>query len=56
VARSLELALEERESVDAAIRHIEFLGSEIAAAKRLIAQQALSWPEIQPAGLCPGST
>ena len=37
----LELPLEERESVDAGIRHIEFLDAEIAAVERLIAQQAL---------------
>jgi transposase len=41
----LELPPEERESVDAGIRHVEFLDSEIAAAERLIAQQALEWPE-----------
>src|SRR5262245_40622476 len=44
---SLELPLEERESVDAGIRHIEFLDGEIAAVERLIAQQALAWPEIR---------
>src|SRR5918996_504392 len=38
----LELPVEERESVDAAIRHIEFLDGEIAAVERLIAQQALN--------------
>ena len=43
----LELPAEERESVDAGIRHIEFLDSEVAAVERLIAQQALSWPEIR---------
>ena len=36
----LELPLEERESVDAGIRQIEFLDAEIAAVERLIAQQA----------------
>jgi hypothetical protein len=41
----LERPPEERESVDAAIRHVEFLDAEIAAAEKLIAQQALSWPE-----------
>ena len=41
----LELPVEERESVDAGIRQIEFLDAEIAAAERLIAPQALSWPE-----------
>jgi len=43
----LELPPEERESVDAGIRHIDFLDSEIAAVERLIAQQALGWPEIR---------
>ena len=42
----LELPVEERESVDAGIRHIDFLDSE-AAVERLIAQQALGWPEIR---------
>jgi transposase len=51
---SLELPLEERESVDAGIRHIEFLDSEIAAAERLIAQQALVWPEIRRLMTVPG--
>ncbi len=41
----LELPLEERESVDAGVRHIEFLDGELAAVERLIAKQALSWPE-----------
>src|SRR5919108_3123577 len=43
----LELPVEERESVDAGIRQIEFLDSEIAAVERLIARQALGWPEIR---------
>ena len=43
----LELPVEERESVDAGIRHVELLDSEIAAVERLIAQQALAWPEIR---------
>jgi transposase len=50
----LELPLEERESVDAGIRHIEFLDREIAAVERLIAQQALSWPEIRRLMTVPG--
>ena len=37
----LELPLEERETVDAGIRHVEFLDAEIAAVERLIARQAL---------------
>jgi transposase len=43
----LELPVEERESVDAGIRQIAFMDSEIAAVDRLIAQQALAWPEIR---------
>jgi hypothetical protein len=50
----LELPLEERESVDAAMRHVEFLDNEIAAVERLIAQQALSWPEIRRLMTVPG--
>jgi transposase len=51
---ALQLPLEERESVDAAIRHIEFLDAEIAAVERLIAQEALSWPEIRRLMTVPG--
>jgi transposase len=50
----LELPAEERESVDAGIRQIEFLDSEVAAVERLIAQQALSWPEIRRLMTVPG--
>jgi transposase len=50
----LELPLEERESVDAGIRHIDFLDSEVAAVERLIAQQALAWPEIRRLMTVPG--
>ena len=50
----LELPAEERESVDAGIRHIEFLDAEVAAVERLIARQALSWPEIQRLMTVPG--
>ena len=50
----LELPAEERESVDAAMRHVEFLDAEIAAVEKLIAQQALSWPEIRRLMTVPG--
>src|SRR5919107_794009 len=50
----LELPLEERGSVDAAMRHVEFLDAEVAAAERLIAQQALGWPEIRRLMTVPG--
>jgi transposase len=51
---ALELPLEERESVDAGIRQVEFLDAEIAAVERLIAQQALDWPEIRRLMTVPG--
>jgi transposase len=51
---ALELPPEERESVDAGIRHVEFLDTEVAAVERLIAQQALSWPEIRRLMTVPG--
>jgi transposase len=50
----LELALEERESVDAAIRHVNFLDFEIGEVKRLITRQALGWPEIRRLMTVPG--
>jgi transposase len=50
----LELPLEERESVDAAMRHVEFLDAEIAAVEKVIAQRALSWPEIRRLMTVPG--
>ena len=37
-----------------AMRHIEFLDAEIAAVEKLIAQQALSWPEIRRLMTVPG--
>ncbi len=54
MAGRLELPPEERESVDAAMRHVEFLDAEIAAAEKLIAQQALAWPEIRRLMTVPG--
>ena len=36
------------------MRHVEFLDREIAAAEKLIAQQALSWPEIRRLMTVPG--
>jgi transposase len=51
---SLELPAEERESVDAAMRHVEFLDQEVAQVEELVAQQALSWPEIRRLMTVPG--
>jgi len=50
----LELPVEERETVDAGIRQITFLDSELDAVEKLIAKQALSWPEIRRLMTVPG--
>ena len=50
----LELAEVERESVDAALRQVEFLDSEIAEVERLIAAEALKWPEVRRLMTVPG--
>ena len=50
----VELPVEERESVDAALRQVEFLDAEVAAVERLIAQQALGWEEIRRLMTVPG--
>ena len=50
----LELAEVERESVDAALRQVEFLDSEIAEVERLIAAEALGWPEVRRLMTVPG--
>ncbi|MGO9973075.1 MAG: IS110 family transposase [Solirubrobacteraceae bacterium] len=48
------LSVEERESVDAGLRQIAFLDAEIKAVEKLIAQQALCWPEIRRLMTVPG--
>jgi transposase len=50
----VELPVEERESVDAGLRQIAFLDSEIKAVEKLVAQQALGWPEIRRLMTVPG--
>ena len=50
----LELAFEERETVDGAMRQIEFLDAEIAEVERLIASDALSSAEIKRLMSVPG--
>jgi transposase len=52
--RGLELAFEERETVDSALRQIEFLDSEIATVERLIAQAALGSGEVKRLMSVPG--
>ena len=50
----LQLPEEERETVDSAMRQIEFLDSEIAAVERLIAKEALESDEIRRLMTVPG--
>jgi transposase len=50
----LEPPEEERESVDSALRQVEFLDSEIEAVARLIATEALGSPEIKRLMTVPG--
>jgi transposase len=51
---AVELPLEERESVDAGLRQIVFIDSEVKAVETLIAQQALGWEEIRRLMTVPG--
>ena len=46
--RELELPLEEAETLQSALRHIEFLDGEIAAVDRLIAREALASAHAAP--------
>jgi len=50
----LELPVEERETVDAGMRQVEFLDTEIAAVERLIARDALASEEIKRLMTVPG--
>jgi transposase len=49
-----QLPVVERETVDSAMRQVEFLDTEIAAVERLIAAEALSWPQIKRLMTVPG--
>src|SRR3954470_880904 len=49
-----QLALCERETVDAGVRQVDFLDSEIAQVERLIATDALGWPEVKRLMTVPG--
>jgi len=52
--RDQALPLDEQESVDVALRQVEFLDSEIAQVEQLIAADALSWPELKRLMTVPG--
>ena len=49
-----QLPVVERETVDSAMRQVEFLDAEIAEVEQLIAAEALSWPEIKRLMTVPG--
>lgn len=49
-----ELPTAERETVDSAMRQVEFLDAEIAEVERLIAAEALSWPDVKRLMTVPG--
>src|SRR5215207_4393662 len=50
----LELPIEERETLDSGLRQIDFLDGEIALVDRLIAHEALNWPEARRLMSVPG--
>jgi transposase len=50
----LELPLEESETVEACLRHVDFLDAEIADVERLIASEVVSWPEVRRLMTVPG--
>jgi transposase len=52
--RELELPVEEAETVESALRHVEFLDQEIAAVERLIAREALGSPDARRLMTVPG--
>jgi transposase len=49
-----QLPICERETVDAGLRQVDFLDTEIAQVERLIAADALSWPEVKRLMTVPG--
>jgi transposase len=52
--RELELPVEEAETLESALRHVEFLDQEIAAVERLIAREALRSPDARRLMTVPG--
>lgn len=50
----LELPVDERQTVDASLRQLDFLGEELALVDRAIAEQALASPEIRRLMTIPG--
>src|SRR5215211_5417995 len=52
--RELELPVEEAETVESALRHVEFLDQEVAEVERLIAREALGSPDARRLMTVPG--
>src|SRR3954467_8211983 len=50
----LELPIEERETLDSGLRQIDFLDSEVVLVERVIAHDALNWPEARRLMTVPG--
>jgi transposase len=50
----LELPIEERETLDSGLRQIDFLDAEVASVDRVIAHDALNWPEARRLMTVPG--
>ena len=50
----LELAIDERETVDGGLRQLDFPRAELAHVDRMLAEQALAWPEIRRLMTIPG--
>src|SRR6266508_2547573 len=49
-----DLPADERETVQASLRHVEFLDGELRLVDRTIAEQVLSWPEVRRIMTIPG--
>src|SRR3954470_21996364 len=49
-----QLAVTERETVDSAMRQVAFLDAEVAEVEKLIAAEALSWPQVKRLMSVPG--
>ncbi len=49
-----DLPADERETVQAALRHVDFLDGELRLVDRTIAEQVLSWPEVRRIMTIPG--
>jgi hypothetical protein len=50
----LELPIEERETLDSGLRQIDFLDAEVASVDRVLAHDALNWPQARRLMTVPG--